>query len=132
MYLKLATEGEGAVTITLFGQPRDIDFSLFNPRALHHLQSELARYGYQENLRVLGDALAGQEHTFWQGSLYHQLLYALRTLHTETQTNSGSWPVVCRRWQRRSCGRSRSVPRRSSGSSSRQFDRLIPRTWPAG
>jgi Protein of unknown function (DUF3160) len=66
----------------------DVLAALGNPRALHHLQSEFARYGYRENLQALCDALAGQEDAVWQSSLYHQLLYALRTLHTETRTNS--------------------------------------------
>jgi hypothetical protein len=75
--------------------PLDVLAALGNPRALHHLQSEFARYGYQENLQALCDALARHEGTVWQGSLYHQLLYALRTLHTQTNSDEQYPPALC-------------------------------------
>ena len=65
--------------------PLDVWAALGNDRALVHLEDELARYGYEETLTALRQAVDQVPPAFWEGTLYHRFLHLLRTLAVDTR-----------------------------------------------
>ncbi|MCE7987551.1 MAG: DUF3160 domain-containing protein [Caldilinea sp. CFX5] len=64
--------------------PLDVMAALGNPRALTHLQSELATYQYTPQLTQLQQSIAALPAAFWRAPVYNQWLGLLRTLNTPT------------------------------------------------
>jgi hypothetical protein len=64
--------------------PLDVMYVLGNERAKTHLQSELAQYGYQDNLNLLRAEVERHDASFWTSSTYNRWLGALRALNVDT------------------------------------------------
>lgn len=64
--------------------PLDAMAALGNPRALTHLQDELATYQYTPQLTQLQQSIAALPADFWRAPVYNQWLGLLRTLNTPT------------------------------------------------
>lgn len=68
--------------------PLDVMYALGNDRAKIHLQSELAKYGYQDNLESLRTTVEKYDAPFWVSSTYNRWLSLLRTLNVDTTTSA--------------------------------------------
>jgi len=64
--------------------PLDVMYALGNDRAKVHLQSELAQYGYQDNLDSLRTTVEKYDAPFWVSSTYNRWLSLLRTLNVDS------------------------------------------------
>jgi hypothetical protein len=85
---------DGKKVMRQLPSPLDVMYALGNDRAETHLQEELAKYGYLDNLRALRQEVGWMLPTFWTDSIYHRLLDVVRTLNTET--TSETYPEVMR------------------------------------
>jgi hypothetical protein len=74
--------------------PLDVMYALGNDQAKTHLQSELAQYGYQNNLNSLRAVVEGYDASFWTSTAYNRWLSTLRALNVNT-TNS-AYPQAMR------------------------------------
>jgi hypothetical protein len=68
--------------------PLDVMYALGNDQAKIHLQSELAKYGYQDQLDSLRTTVEKYEAPFWVSSIYNRWLSILRTLNVDTTTSA--------------------------------------------
>ncbi len=68
--------------------PLDVMYLLGNDRAVTHLQTELKKYGYAENLAELREDVRSFELGFWSDTIYNRWLNILRTLNTTTTESS--------------------------------------------
>ncbi len=66
----------------------DVMYILGNDRALDHLDEEMGRYGYQENLETLRGAVEELPPEFWTSSTYNRWLSAIRTLGAPTTASN--------------------------------------------
>jgi hypothetical protein len=64
--------------------PLDIMYVLGNDRAAAHLQEDLNKYGYAENLASLRTTVDSYEADFWSGNVYSRWIDLLRELNTDT------------------------------------------------
>jgi hypothetical protein len=85
---------DGKKVMRQLPSPLDVMYALGNDRAEIHLQEEFAKYGYRDKLRALRQEVECKLPTFWTGSIYHRLLDVLRTLNTDT--TSETYPAVMR------------------------------------
>lgn len=74
--------------------PMDVAYVLGNDRALDHLQDELDRYGYAEQLALLRAAVESYDPTFWSSTAYNRWLDVLRTL--DVPTTGEAYPQAMR------------------------------------
>jgi hypothetical protein len=62
----------------------DVMAALGSDRAVTHLEEELTKYGYHDNLGQLCDHVAGLDDGFWTQSMYNGWLNAVRALNVAT------------------------------------------------
>src|SRR5262249_12248882 len=96
VYDRLVVNGEKVLRTV--PSPLDVMAALGNKRARVHLEAELERFGYLEQLEALSEDIAGRDAHFWQGTLYHQLLNALRALSAETTSERYPLPMQTPAW----------------------------------
>ncbi|NJP06553.1 MAG: DUF3160 domain-containing protein [Chloroflexaceae bacterium] len=82
-----------------FPSPLDVLYALGNERAKTHLQDELARYRYLDNLEYLRELIADLDLDFWQESTYNYRLGILRTLNAPTTDDSYPQTMHTAAWQ---------------------------------
>jgi hypothetical protein len=64
--------------------PLDVMYVLGDDRSLTHLQPELARYDYYDNLARLREAVANNDPALWPESVYNRRLAMLQELNVDT------------------------------------------------
>jgi Protein of unknown function (DUF3160) len=79
-------------------QPLDVLYTLGNDRALVHLETELAQYGYRDNLRHLRLVVA-QEAEHRADTLYYAFLHAIRALNAPAQGEHAPTALRGEAWQ---------------------------------
>ncbi len=82
VYDKLVVDGKSVPRP--YPSPFDVLYALGNDRALAHLQNELDKYGYEDNLNLLRDWVSTHSNEFWENSFYNHWLQAICTLNTAT------------------------------------------------
>jgi len=84
VYDRLLVEGDRVMR--RFPSTMDVMYVLGNDRALSHLEPELAKYGYRDNLEGLRATADSLGPDYWQQPVYNQWLGILRTLNRQPQS----------------------------------------------